>query len=163
VVTNLDEFSKYEFKDYIVKKNTKVDPRAQGGWKGEIDIVAYHPQTENLIHIETSMQVTTWANREIIFTRKFQIGREYIPQIFPWIETTTNIEQWAVIPAADTNHPTIGGGKVVPAWKLRQQITNDVREIGPWQHNAIPEQFPLLRTIQFTVNWGHEAIKIRTA
>lgn len=142
-----------EIQDYIVKKNTKVGRLEHGGWEGELDIVAYDPITERLLHIEASIGVVTWAKREEIFSKKFRIGKTFIPKILTWIKTT-EIEQWAVIPASDTYHKTIGGGKVIPVWKLHREIADFIRERRPVLQSAVPEHFPLLRTVQFTVNWG---------
>jgi hypothetical protein len=144
----------FEYNDYIVKKNTKVGPRPNGGWEGELDIVAYHPQSKHFIHIEASMGVESWAEREKKFAKKFKLGRKYIPQIFPWIRAKKILDQWAIIPASNINHDTIGGGKVVPLKDFIKEITDSVRERGHVLESAIPEHFPLLRTIQFAIDWG---------
>ncbi len=45
----------YDWKGYLVKGNVKVGRLTRGGWGGELDIVAYNPQTNHLVHIEPSL------------------------------------------------------------------------------------------------------------
>jgi hypothetical protein len=68
----------YDWKGYLVKGNVKVKPLSHGGWAGELDIVAYHPQTKHLVHIEPSIDAHSWDKREKRFEKKFSFGREYI-------------------------------------------------------------------------------------
>lgn len=44
----------YEWRGYIVRSNVKVGRLRHGGWAGELDIVAYHPVSEHLLHLEPS-------------------------------------------------------------------------------------------------------------
>lgn len=71
-----------------------------------------------------------------------------------WLPHNKTFEQWAVLWGSDKNHPEIGGGKVVPIWKLYRIIAKDIIAIGNPASNAIPEQFPLLRTMQYTLHWA---------
>lgn len=43
----------FEYCGYIVKRNERVGRRAAGGHEGELDIVAFNPEKNHLIHIET--------------------------------------------------------------------------------------------------------------
>ena len=71
---------------------------AHGGWAGKLDIVAYHPQTEHLIHIEPSIDAHSWKKREERFEKKFRFGREYIyNDVFPWLASETPLEQVAIL------------------------------------------------------------------
>ena len=63
-------------------------------------------------------------------------------------------EQWAVLWGSDKNHSEVGGGKVVPIWKLYRMISEDILALGKPEGNAIPEIFPLLRTMQYTLHWA---------
>ena len=40
---------------YFVKTNIRFGLLKRGGYAGEMDVVAYHPDTLSLVHIETSM------------------------------------------------------------------------------------------------------------
>lgn len=143
-----------EFKDYFVRRNVKVRPLPGGGHEGELDIVAYHPMKNHLIQIEPSIDAHNWEKREQRFKKKFEAGQKYIiTDIFPWLPHNKKFEQWAVIWGSDTNHPEVGGGKVVPIWTLYRMIAKDIIAFGVPAGNAIPEQFPLLRTMQHTLHW----------
>jgi len=52
-----------EYKGYIVKRNERVGRRAAGGHEGELDVVAFNPKTNHLIHVETSTDADSWAGR----------------------------------------------------------------------------------------------------
>jgi len=140
------------YKGYFVRTNVKVGRLSHGGFEGELDITAYHPTDEHLIHIETSIDSHPWERREYRFQKKFQSGQKYIiPDIFPWLPQDQHCDQWAVLAASDVNHSEIGGGKVVTIKKLYRMIAEDVMAAGNPRKNAIPEQFPLLRTMQYTL------------
>jgi hypothetical protein len=144
-----------EFKGYFVRQNVKVGRLPHGGHEGELDIVAYHPIENHLIHIEPSHAADAWKIREQKFKKKFDAGRKYIiSEVFPWLPHNKKFEQWAVLWGSDKNHPEVGGGKVVPIWKMYRMIAKDVIAFGPPAGMAIPEQLPLLRTMQFTLHWA---------
>lgn len=45
----------YEFQGFFVRQNVLVGKRPKGGYECELDIVAYHPSDQKLVHIEPSM------------------------------------------------------------------------------------------------------------
>ena len=140
-----------EFKGYFVHRNVKP----HGGHEGELDIVAYHPLDNHLIQIEPSIDAHTWQKREERFKKKFDAGQKYIiPQILPWLPHNKTFEQWAVLWGSNRNHETVGGGKVVPIWELYRIIAEDIAKVE--KSLAIPEQLPLLRTMQFTLRWAKQ-------
>ena len=144
----------FEFNGYFVRKNTKVGPLSHGGYEGELDIVAFHPETRNLIHAEPSIDALTWNKRELRFKKKFDAGKKHIPKLFPWLESDANIKQLAIIWGSDANHQFIGGGKVVPIKSFMAEVSARMRAMGKVEGNAIPESYPLLRTFQFAVLLG---------
>jgi len=144
-----------EFRGYFVRRNVKVGKLAHGGHEGELDIVAYHPINNHLFHIEPSIDAHTWKKREERFRKKFDAGKKYIiSEIFSWLPHNKTFEQWAVLWGSDKNYPEIGGGKVMPIWKLYRLIARDIIALGNPEGNAIPETFPLLRTMQYTLHWA---------
>ena len=144
-----------EFKGYFVRRNIKVGKLSHGGFEGELDIVAYHPVENHLLHVEPSIDAHTWTKREERFRKKFDAGNRYIiADILPWLPHNKTFEQWAVLWGSDRNHATVGGGMVVPIWKLYQMIAIDISANGPAGGNAISETFPLLRTMQHTLEWA---------
>lgn len=144
-----------EYKGYFVRRNVKVGKLSHGGFEGELDVVAYHPLNNHLFHIEPSIDAHTWTKREERFRKKFDAGQKYIiDEILPWLPHNKTFDQWAVLWGSDKNHPEVGGGKVVPIWELYRMIAKDIIGIGKLENQAIPQQFPLLRTMQFTLNWA---------
>jgi hypothetical protein len=147
-----------EYRGYFVRRNVKVGRLSHGGWEGELDIVAYQPRENHLLHVEPSIDAHPWAKRQARFEKKFKAGQKYIKgELFPWLGPDVIPEQWAVIVGGDKTHQVIGGGKVVPVRKMIQRITNFVRTLGAPERNAIPEIYPLLRTVQFVIRWGTTA------
>jgi len=53
----------YEWRGYIVRRNIKVGKLHHGGWAGELDIVAYHPEHRNLVHLEPSIDAESLSKR----------------------------------------------------------------------------------------------------
>jgi len=142
-----------EYKGYFVRRNVKVGKLSHGGHEGEVDIAAFHPETNHLLHVEPSIDAHPWDKREARFLKKFKSGKKYIiSEIFPWLPKSTKIEQWAVLWASDKNYQVIGGGKIIPIWNLYQIIAKDISSRKA-PGNAISEQYSLLRTMQFTLHW----------
>jgi hypothetical protein len=143
----------YEFRGYFVRRNINVGKRPNGGYACELDIVALNPNTRHLVQVEPSMDSDSWAIRERRFAIKFEAGRKYIPEIFSGFGDLPEIEQIAVFAlGSDKTHLTIGGGKLVHVKELMNEIRQNVarRKV---ESAAIPEQFVILRTLQFTANF----------
>lgn len=152
----------YEYQGYFVRKNIKVGKRPQGGYECELDIVAFHPETKKLIQIEPSLDTDAWTKREIRYRKKFEAGKKYIPQLFNGFEIPTSIDQIALFLFASTaNHQEIAGGKIVLVSDLMVKISEELSK-NRVATQAVPEQFPLLRTIQFVMEYRnpiYEALK----
>lgn len=145
----------YEFSGYFVRRNVKVGPRERGGYECELDIVAFHPEKKEIIHIEPSLDADPWPKREQRFEKKFRAGRGHIPNLFNGIEIPDSIEQVAVLVFGSTaNRPTLGGGRLRHVSDVLKEIADGLkgRKI---QSAAVPEQFALLRTIQFVSQYRH--------
>lgn len=144
-----------EFTGYFVRRNVKVGRLKHGGWKCELDIVAYRYKDNRLLHIEPSMDANTWAKREYRYRKKFDAGQQYIQkEIFPWLKPRVTVEQWVILWAYTTNHPKLAGGRVVPIWDFYEMVAQTVMSCGHPGGNAISEQFPLLRTIHYSLTWA---------
>jgi len=147
----------YEFRGYFVRRNIQVGKRVKGGYECELDVVAFCPQRQHLVHVEPSMDANTWAVREARYAKKFEAGRKYIPGIFAGIDLPTEIEQIAVLGfASNINVKTLAGGRIMTSADLLSEITADIGDMRIAQA-AIPEQYPLLRTIQFAYQHRHAA------
>lgn len=143
----------HEFNGYFVRRNVRVGPRAKGGHEGELDVVAFHPERKHLVHIEASTDADTWAEREAKFTRKFDIGKRYIPGLFQGMNLPTEIEQIALFVSGSTaNRSTIGGGRILMVGTFLNDIKAVVASRSVFKA-AVPEQFQLLRTLQFAAQY----------
>jgi hypothetical protein len=142
----------YEWQGFIVRRNIKVGRLGHGGWEGELDIVAYHPISGELLHLEPSIAALPWSKRESRFAKKFTAGRKYIfSDVFPWLDNSINLRQIAVLISRGTR-TEIAGGELITIDELAKEIRDKLKELGKMSSSAIPEQFPLLRTIQLIVS-----------
>jgi|TARA_B100000749_G_C18211971_1_gene376412 hypothetical protein len=158
-MNHLEELVKqyYEWRGYLVRTNVKVGRLSHGGWDGELDIVAYHPLTNHLIHLEPSIDANSWSRREDRFDHKFKVGRQYIRNdVFPWVDTSTPIQQVAILPTSSRKE--LAGGEVISIDELMKEIKEAVVKAGVMAKNAIPEEYDLLRTIQMTVCGYHRTV-----
>lgn len=145
----------YEYQGYFVRRNVRVAPRAAGGHEGELDVVAFNPVTRHLVHIEPSMDALGWDKREERYRRKFALGRQYIPALFKNLDLPPVPEQIALLViGANTAHKEIGGGKVVMIKEFMEEIRKGL-EGKTIMNAAVPEQFVILRSLQFARHcWG---------
>lgn len=145
----------YEYNGYFVRRNIKVGKRRQGGYGGELDIVAFNPLTKHLVHVEPSLDAHSWTKREERYAKKFAAGRKYIPELFEGLAAVgEDIDQIALfLFGSKANVKSIAGGRVETAFDFFSEITADLKNKKAAQQ-AVPEQFPLLRTIQFSLEFG---------
>ena len=144
-----------EYKGMFVRTNVLVGLREKGGYECELDVVGIDLQERRILQYEPTMDGSSWKDREIKFRKKFDAGKKYIPELFSdfmrihpdWIE------QYAVLGyGSDRNHKTIGGGIIITTKSLFQQILEDLKG-KRIDRQAISENMPRLRTIQFILNY----------
>ena len=100
----------YEYRGYFVRRNVPVGRRTKGGYECELDIIAFDPVSQHLVHIEPSMDAESWEKRERSFRKKFDAGLKYIPSLFPGLDLPQKIEQISIFALASrVNHPTLAG------------------------------------------------------
>lgn len=143
----------YDWKGYLVKRNVKVGRLTHGGWEMELDVVAFHPHTHHLIHLEPSIDAHSWTTREARFTKKFGCGERYIfKEVFTWLPDSTPIERVAVLISHPKDRDTLAGARIESVDEMMATIKRDVYSTGITAKNAIPEQYPLMRTLQLCIN-----------
>ena len=121
----------------------------------ELDIVAYNPLTNHILHLEPSIDSHNWATRENRYKKKFAAGRKYIPTEvlpLPGIERNCKIEQYAILIDHPKNRHKIAGAKLVSLDEKTKEICDAILVHKKMEGNAIPEKFRLLRTIQLVQN-----------
>ena len=152
----------YEFRGFFVRRNVNVGKRLRGGYDCELDVVAFHPGEKRLVHLEPSLDADSWAERESKFRRKFDAGKKHIPALFSGLTVPTAIEQIAVLVfASGTTRQSLGGGRLLLAGDLVSEILLGLRD-RRLAKAAVPEQFPLLRTMQYVAEYRTHAIKALT-
>jgi len=150
----------YELNGYFIRKNVLVGKRAQGGYDCELDLVAFHPEKKHLVHIEASMDASSWKERERRFKKKFDAGRKHIPHLFTGLDIPAYIDQVAVLVfASKQKRDKLSGGKLIIGSELFKEIFKDLGS-RPMYSQAIPEQFPILRAFQFVAQYRKEIYSI---
>lgn len=139
----------YEYQGYFVRRNVHVGKRAKGGYDCELDVVAFHPKKQHLVHVEPSMDCDSWSQREKRYTKKFEAGRKHIPQLFQGLVTPKAIEQIALLVyASNKTRSTLGGGTLVTAPEFLKTIITELKDVRI-ESQAVPEHLPIIRTLQF--------------
>jgi hypothetical protein len=140
----------YEFQGFFVRRNVMVGRRTLGGYDCELDVVAFHPKKKKLVHIEPSMDANSWEKREQRYAKKFEAGRKHIPALFEGLDLPAEVDQIALFGFGGKGPNKVGGGRVMLVSELMQEIAVALkgRSIAK---AAVPEGFPLLRAVLFTI------------
>lgn len=142
----------YAHMGYFVKTNVKFDRLKGGGWGGEMDVVAFHPTTLNLIHIETSMDAEAWEKREGKFRKKFLPDERYY-QLFNFLMPNSKIQKLAIVgfnKVQKSSFFEIAPIKSIP--EFIGEITDYLSQYHPLRQ-IIPENYSLLRAMQLAIHY----------
>jgi len=145
----------YEYEGYFVQSNVRARKRAEGGWDAELDVLAYDPSNLTLLHVETSGDADSWAERKRRFlTKKFILKREEYEAILGC--KVSKIRKIAVVGYARSTKADLNWGQdieVVLIPDLMTQIAEKLHSQHPMQE-AVPEGFPILRAVQTVLAYG---------
>jgi hypothetical protein len=136
-----------EYNGYFVRKSVLVGKRDKGGFEGELDVVAVHPQTKHLLHVECSLDAHTWDKREERFNGKFERGRKYIGSLFEGFDLDAEPDQVALLMMGGGGRTHVGGARIVWVPDFVGEIMTALAIKSPLK-NAVPTTLPLLRTMQ---------------
>lgn len=140
-----------DWQGYLVRRNTKVGRLKHGGWEMELDIIGFHPHTNDLVHYEPSVDAHSWEIREARYLKKFAAARKLIfCEVFSWLPEETLLRQIAVFPSHPKDRDTIAGGQILSIDEIIAEIRSRVIACGVARSNAIPENYPLLRVLQLS-------------
>ncbi len=160
----------YEYQGYFVRTNIKFGRRPRGGYIGEMDVIGYKPETNDFIHIEASTDANNWQKRKEIFERKFTDARKYYMEIFPFKQMGIKPRQIALVGFNLNPSPqTISWKSSAPSNSLWgdinievihipnffKQVNTELKNKNP-QNDAIPETYPLLRSIQYSAFYNRQ-------
>lgn len=136
-----------EFNGYFVRKSVLVGKRAKGGFEGELDVVAVHPRTKHLLHVECSLDADPWEKRELRFTAKFERGRRYIAPLFEGLDLGIAPDQVALLQFGGGARTHVGTGRIVWVADFVADILAQLRTRSP-DRMAVPSTLPHIRTMQ---------------
>jgi len=143
----------YQLQGYFVRRHIQVGKKPSGGYECELNVVVFHPGTHKLLHVEPSLDALTWKEREPEYLKKFQAGRQYIPTLFEGLSLPGKIEQIALF-VFGAGRTTLAGGRVLSIGDFMVQVHDYLH--ANWRNvrnAAIPEEYPLLRTLQFAAEY----------
>jgi len=145
----------FEYTGYFVRTNVRARKRAAGGWDAELDVLAYQPSSRTLLHIETSGDAESWKERKHRFlTKKFVFSKaEYEEILGSPIDSIHRkaIVGWSQSPTTDLNWGE--DIEVIAVPTFLSQIVSELRN-RDFVREAVPESYPILRTIQMTLKYG---------
>jgi hypothetical protein len=146
------------YNGYFTRSTIKVGKRAKGGWDGELDVVGFHPARQHFIHVECSIDANSWPEREKKFRQKFEKGRKHAAFIFSGMELPSALDQVVVhgFAGAANKHRDLGGGRLMTSQELAAEIMNGIPT--DMSKSAVPENFPIIRTLQLSIMAGTKAI-----
>ncbi|MFG1378542.1 hypothetical protein [Xanthobacter autotrophicus] len=140
-----------QYRGYFVRVSVQVGPRANGGFEGELDVVALNPVTAHLLHVECSLDALSAEQREQRFKAKFERGRRYIKDAFRGVPIPDKLEQIIVLQFASGAVRTVGGVRLVTAREFVHEMIAGLEGTSP-ARKAVPSTLPLLRTVQLVVD-----------
>lgn len=141
----------YEYQGYFVRNGLWVGLESDGSYECMLDVVAFHPLRHHVVHVEPSLDLLSFDEKERHFEPKFNAGRRYLHRMFG-TEPHTHIEQVALILAAgNIPHQMIAGGRIVQQADFVAEILENLSRVDR-ATEMVPERWPLIRTLQLVSN-----------
>ena len=140
----------YELRGYFVRRNIPVGKGAKGGWEGELDVVAFHPSTKHMVHIEASTSGDSWKKLKPRIEKQFAAGRTHIPLLYPNLDLPSGIDQIFVLYRRMRSDKQIEGVQMVPFEDLLNEM-RDYLKLRDIHKAKVPETFSLLRVLHHAV------------
>jgi len=155
----------YEYhENCFVSTNVRFGKRGNGGWNGEMDVLAVNLSEKTLWHIETSNDAASWDKRKTRMKQKFRLrDKDYLD--IPELKGFKPNKIYRIAVLGTTNAITDDVKEkfkmieLLSAPELIQKITTLMKNL---HKESIPEKFPLLRTIQYTFWYGKSKRKTKS-
>jgi len=138
----------YEYSGYFVRTNVRARKRSRGGWEAELDVLAFLPSENKLIHIEASGDAESWQKRKQSFLKKFVLNKsEYEGLVKTQISTLCKV---AVVGWSRKSKSDLNWGKDIKVLLIPNFLEQIVTELckHDLMSELVPEGYPILRTIQ---------------
>jgi hypothetical protein len=140
-----------EYRGYFVRRHVQVDSGGPGQPGCELDVVAFHPETQHLLQVEASMDASTRRVRSQRYQKKFEAGRTHIPTMFQALVPVRQVDQVALFAYGNRDsHGTLAGGRILFVDELVDEIRRTLRD-RPALARDVSERFVCLRTIQLAM------------
>jgi hypothetical protein len=145
----------YEYTGHFVRTNIRAQKREKGGWDVELDVLAYSPSNQELLHIETSGDANSWAERKQRFLeKKFTLSKQDYEEI---LECKINsVQRIAIVGYSRSTRANLEWGegievKLIP--KFLDEIVAILRQ-RDWMREAVPERYTILRAMQMVLTYS---------
>ena len=139
----------YEYEGYFVRSNVRARKRAKGGWDVELDVLAYDPSNNTLLHVETSGDADSWEERKRKFLKKkFILTRKEYEAIIGC--KVNKVRKIAIVGYGRSTKTNLNWGRdiqVILIPDFMKQIAEKLYSQHPMRE-AVPEGFPILRAMQ---------------
>lgn len=145
----------YQYKGYLIRTNVHFGRRQGGGWVGEMDVIAFKPEADEFIHIEASTDSKSWEKRKKDFNKKFSDAKKYYLEAFSFKSKHIKPKKVVIVGLSKSNEVNPLGEEIkyISIPDFIHMVTNEMRGKSP-KNDAMPESYPLMRAIQFAVNFG---------
>ncbi len=144
----------YRHEGYFIRTNVKALKRLKGGWDAELDVLGYDPLNGALLHVETSADAHSWTERKRSFIKKFLIDRtEYEKILGAKFKTIRKIAIVGYGRSTKADLKWDQSIEVVLIPEFIRQVAATLRS-QRFMREAIPEGYPMLRTIQMVLAYG---------
>ncbi|OGZ29433.1 MAG: hypothetical protein A2931_01465 [Candidatus Niyogibacteria bacterium RIFCSPLOWO2_01_FULL_45_48] len=158
----------HEYKGFFVRRNIRFGGAAgesTGGHSGDIDVLAYRPKDNTLLHVETSSDYDSWEGRRIRFTgKKFTelamaecvkvVG--FTPKVIKRIAIVSHTRKPAGLKWQTKNGLPI---EIIDIPTFITIILDELRDKKHARQVGISEQLPLLRAMHYAVSYGQKLKK----
>jgi hypothetical protein len=139
------------YRGYFVRTSVRVGLREEeGGYAGELDVVAVNPSTKHFVHVECSLDAISWEQRRVKYERKFARGREFSRTVLKGLALPDSLDQVLLLVFAGGAKKSIGEARVIllPEFlaEMKEGLAGKKLTSG-----MVPETLPLLRTVHFVM------------
>jgi len=135
-----------QYNGYFVRVSVQVGACKQGGFEGELDVIGVNIVRNHLIHVECSLDTSSWSKRQASFNKRFECGRKFIKDTFKGLQLPENLEQVLVLQFASGAIRLVGGLRLVLVREFIHEVYAGLKGTSP-QSGAVPSSLPLLRTL----------------
>ena len=138
----------YGYNEYFVRTNIHVGKRPLGGYKAEIDVLAYSPIKEELVHLEMSSDADSWPEREQRMRKKFDLPHAEYEKAFN--VKVDKVRKIAICGFSFASRNIRWGEiEVKSVREFFNEVYAGLSHKSPMSE-AVPESYPLLRAIQMS-------------